>query len=235
MATPPSKRSHRGAAGAPAHCWRLAGLGRPRLSRPLDCVQGVDPEDPVRPRAVCVRRLSGLRGDRRSAAPSTSGRTTSATTAWRSRRAEVGVLFCTLGLVTGPIWAKGTWGHWWAWDPRLTVTLLLGSSTSPTCCCAASPRGAREPRASRPSTASSGLPSIPLNYFAIQLFGGAAMHPDNLERGSLGRRAWAGRSRWASSRPCSPCSTWCCCGSTSRAGGSRASADAAEWDTDEDF
>ena len=38
--------------------------------------------------------------------------------------AEVGVLFCTLVIVTGPIWAKGTWGHWWSWDPRLTVTLL---------------------------------------------------------------------------------------------------------------
>jgi heme exporter protein C len=31
-----------------------------------------------------------------------------------------------------------------------------------------------------------GLAVIPLNYFAIELFGGAAMHPDNLERGSLG-------------------------------------------------
>ena len=31
-----------------------------------------------------------------------------------------------------------------------------------------------------------GLAVIPLNYFAIDLFGGAAMHPDNLERGSLG-------------------------------------------------
>ena len=39
--------------------------------------------------------------------------------------AEVGVIFCTLMLVTGPIWARGTWGKWWSWDPRLTVTLLL--------------------------------------------------------------------------------------------------------------
>jgi len=31
-----------------------------------------------------------------------------------------------------------------------------------------------------------GALAIPLNYFAIRLFGGAAMHPDNLERGSLG-------------------------------------------------
>ena len=31
-----------------------------------------------------------------------------------------------------------------------------------------------------------GMVAIPLNYFAIELFGGAAMHPDNLERDSLG-------------------------------------------------
>ena len=31
-----------------------------------------------------------------------------------------------------------------------------------------------------------GALAIPLNYYAIELFGGAAMHPDNLERGSLG-------------------------------------------------
>ncbi|NIV74101.1 MAG: cytochrome C assembly protein, partial [Gammaproteobacteria bacterium] len=36
--------------------------------------------------------------------------------------AEVGVLFCTLVIVTGPIWAKGTWGRWWTWDLRLTLT-----------------------------------------------------------------------------------------------------------------
>ncbi len=35
------------------------------------------------------------------------------------------MLFCTLVIVTGPIWAKGTWGRWWSWDPRLTITLLL--------------------------------------------------------------------------------------------------------------
>jgi heme exporter protein C len=39
--------------------------------------------------------------------------------------AEVGVLFCTLVLVTGPIWAKPAWGVWWTWDARLTLTLVL--------------------------------------------------------------------------------------------------------------
>jgi heme exporter protein C len=39
--------------------------------------------------------------------------------------AEVGVMFCTLVIVTGPIWAKPVWGIWWTWDPRLTLTLVL--------------------------------------------------------------------------------------------------------------
>lgn len=39
--------------------------------------------------------------------------------------AEIGVLFCTVVLITGPIWAKPVWGVWWTWDARLTLTLVL--------------------------------------------------------------------------------------------------------------
>lgn len=39
--------------------------------------------------------------------------------------AEVGMVFCTLVLLTGPIWARPIWGLWWTWDPRLTMTILL--------------------------------------------------------------------------------------------------------------
>ncbi|MCL5677290.1 MAG: cytochrome c biogenesis protein CcsA [Firmicutes bacterium] len=39
--------------------------------------------------------------------------------------AEVGVLFTTVVLLTGPIWAKFAWLTWWTWDPRLTTTLIL--------------------------------------------------------------------------------------------------------------
>ena len=38
---------------------------------------------------------------------------------------EIGVIFCTIVLVTGPIWAKPVWNVWWTWDPRLTTTLIL--------------------------------------------------------------------------------------------------------------
>jgi heme exporter protein C len=39
--------------------------------------------------------------------------------------AEIGVVFTTLVLITGPIWAKPVWGTWWVWDERLTTTLVL--------------------------------------------------------------------------------------------------------------
>lgn len=100
--------------------------------------------------------------------------------------AEVGVLFCTLMLVTGPIWAKGTWGRWWSWDPRLTVTLLLWfvylaylllrSFAGP------------GPRTARFASVYGivGVVLIPLNYYIIEIFDKRSMHPENLERGSLG-------------------------------------------------
>ena len=114
---------------------------------------------------------------------------------WRGREdcdrlavsgAEVGVLFCTLMLITGPIWARGTWGRWWSWDPRLTVTLLLWfvylaylllrSFAGP------------GPRTARFAAVYSmvGLVLIPLNYYVIEIFDSRSMHPENLEKGSLG-------------------------------------------------
>jgi len=39
--------------------------------------------------------------------------------------AEIGVMFMTIVLVTGPIWAKPVWLVWWTWSPRLTSSLLL--------------------------------------------------------------------------------------------------------------
>ncbi len=38
---------------------------------------------------------------------------------------EVGTVFLTAVLVTGPIWGKVIWGAWWTWDARLTLTLFL--------------------------------------------------------------------------------------------------------------
>lgn len=45
--------------------------------------------------------------------------------AWAVAGAEVGVVFCTVVLITGPMWGRRAWGIWWTWDARLTTTLVL--------------------------------------------------------------------------------------------------------------
>ena len=66
------------------------------------------------------------------------GLCTLASVAWlwprlRSRRwdrvavagAEVGSVFCAATLITGSIWGRASWGVWWTWDARLTLTAIL--------------------------------------------------------------------------------------------------------------
>jgi heme exporter protein C len=39
--------------------------------------------------------------------------------------AEIGVVFTALMLATGSIWGRPTWGVWWVWDARLTLSALM--------------------------------------------------------------------------------------------------------------
>jgi heme exporter protein C len=39
--------------------------------------------------------------------------------------AEGGFVFISIMLTSGPLWARLAWGHWWTWEPRLTLSLLL--------------------------------------------------------------------------------------------------------------
>lgn len=39
--------------------------------------------------------------------------------------AEIGVVFTALMLITGSIWGRPTWGVWWVWDARLTLSALM--------------------------------------------------------------------------------------------------------------
>jgi heme exporter protein C len=114
---------------------------------------------------------------------------------WREREAwdqlavagaEVGVIFCTLMMLTGPIWAKGTWGHWWSWDPRLTLTLLLWFVYASYLLLRGFTEGGARTARFAAVYGLLGTLLIPLNYFVIELFQGRAVHPENLERGSLG-------------------------------------------------
>jgi heme exporter protein C len=45
---------------------------------------------------------------------------------WASSSAELGVLFATIAILTGPIWAKQEWGVYWRWnDTKLVTTFIL--------------------------------------------------------------------------------------------------------------
>ncbi|HEY6350318.1 MAG TPA: cytochrome c biogenesis protein CcsA [Candidatus Angelobacter sp.] len=44
---------------------------------------------------------------------------------WAAISAEVGLVFSTVVLITGPIWGRVAWNTWWAWEPRLTTFLIL--------------------------------------------------------------------------------------------------------------
>jgi heme exporter protein C len=45
--------------------------------------------------------------------------------AWALAAAELSILYVSIGLITGMMWARPIWGIWWTWDARLTTFLLL--------------------------------------------------------------------------------------------------------------
>ena len=102
--------------------------------------------------------------------------------------AEVGTVFCSLMLITGPIWARGAWGpgNWWVWDARLTLTLLLWFVYLAYLLLRSFTEG--EERTARFASIYGilGVVLIPLNYWIIDLVGGNAQHPENIQSGSLG-------------------------------------------------
>jgi heme exporter protein C len=100
--------------------------------------------------------------------------------------AEVGVLFCALVIATGPLWARGTWGRWWSWDLRLTLTLLLFLVFLSYLLLRSFTEGSERIARFAAVYGIAGLALVPLNYFAIELAGGRSIHPENLQRGSLG-------------------------------------------------
>jgi heme exporter protein C len=100
--------------------------------------------------------------------------------------AEVGVLFCALVIATGPLWARGTWGRWWSWDLRLTLTLLLFLVFLSYLLLRSFTEGSERTARFAAVYGIAGLALVPLNYFAIELAGGRSIHPENLQRGSLG-------------------------------------------------
>lgn len=88
---------------------------------------------------------------------------------------EVGMMFCTMVLVTGPIWARPIWGTYWTWDPRLTMTVILWTIFATYLVLRAA--GRDDPQIARYSAvlAVVGVLDIPLIMVSVRLWRG--LHP----------------------------------------------------------
>ena len=99
--------------------------------------------------------------------------------------AEVGVVFCTLILITGPIWAKPVWGHWWVWDLRLTSTLVLWFIYAAYLFLRSLTAGSDAARTFASIYGILGTAAIPFVFFAVDLAQGSTLHPSNPARAGM--------------------------------------------------
>jgi heme exporter protein C len=99
--------------------------------------------------------------------------------------AEVGVLFCSLMLIVGPIWAKPVWGHWWVWDLRLTTTLMLWFIYVAYLFLRSFAFGSDTAKTYTAVYGIVGTAAIPFVYYAVDLAQGSTMHPSNPTREGL--------------------------------------------------
>jgi heme exporter protein C len=103
--------------------------------------------------------------------------------------AEVGVVFLTVNLVTGPIWARPVWGIWWTWDWRLTSTLVMWLIYVSYLLLRRFSSGGQAPVLAA-SLAILGALCVPFVYFSIWFF--RTQHPSPVVGGggSLDPRMW---------------------------------------------
>ncbi len=97
--------------------------------------------------------------------------------------AEVGVVMAAFVLISGPLWARKAWGHYWEWEPRLTLTMVLCFMFAAYIALRAF--GGDDPMTRRISAglAVAGLPAIYLVRVAVTKWRGT--HPRVVWRGGL--------------------------------------------------
>lgn len=97
--------------------------------------------------------------------------------------AEVGLVFCLIVLITGPLWARKAWGVWWTWDPRLTSTLLAAMIFTAYVVLRSFGSGETERRFAA-GLAIIGLFNIPIIHYAVDVWRG--QHPTVIREGGGG-------------------------------------------------
>lgn len=96
---------------------------------------------------------------------------------------ETGLLFAAIVLTTGPLWARKSWGVWWTWEPRLTLTLLtLLLAVAVLAIRGLAPEAATGRRVGA-AMATLAAPGSYLIHIAVQKWGGT--HPQVVQGGGI--------------------------------------------------
>ena len=66
-----------------------------------------------------------LRGRRDLRDPATCARTTARHDLRSYVAIHISLIFAVGALITGSIWARASWGHWWVWDEPTLVSFLI--------------------------------------------------------------------------------------------------------------
>ena len=96
--------------------------------------------------------------------------------------AEIGAVFCALNLLSGMLWAKGAWGIYWDWTPRLTFQLILFLLYV----AYLTLRRAMGSESRARSSAVFGIiafVAVPMSYLSIKLWPSLLQHPDLTSEG----------------------------------------------------
>jgi heme exporter protein C len=95
---------------------------------------------------------------------------------WAAVSAEVGLVFATVVLITGPIWGRFAWNTWWAWEPRLITFLILWLLYVSYLVLRKSAEGGAAPVLAA-ALAIFAFVDVPLSYLASQFFMLRGHHP----------------------------------------------------------
>ena len=109
-----------------------------------------------------------------------------------AKSAELGLIFSTIVLATGPVWAKSSWNTWWNWEPRLTSTLILWLTYAGYFILRTSVPSNQKKRVSAVFGIVAFL-NVPIVYYSVKLWQSSSLHPPTTTRSNLStsmRSAW---------------------------------------------
>ena len=96
---------------------------------------------------------------------------------WAYSSAELGVVFTSVTIVSGIIWAKPIFGVWWTWDARLTTTALLWLIYIGYLMVGAYSESAEKSSRLRAAVGILGFVVVPINYLSVYLWDTVHVEP----------------------------------------------------------